>query len=145
MKNESQAETSFVKDVKAQGGVAFKLRHRFMAGLPDTFVKLTAMNGVFLEFKYADWPKKKLELPLKLTPLQRQFMRNVHRVGQPAGWVLFTTHPERGPLGFVGVDHDREFVVADFLPAFTRPRGAQWPVRDMVALVCMECGARRAR
>ena len=132
--NESTCENIFIKDVRAQGGVAVKLRHRFMAGLPDLFVKMPDRHlGVFIECKYEPWPKRKTTIALKLTPLQRDFLRRMQGVSQSAGWVLFTTIGDMSSALVGDVlstsEIDLELFVKD---RFTRPYGGQWPVCAMI-------------
>lgn len=91
--NESKAETKFVKLIRSSGGMALKLRHRFMSGLPDLYVKHPLHEGLFAECKYQPWPKKKDTLKLDLSPLQREFLKRCHNTGQPAVWALFTHRP----------------------------------------------------
>lgn len=91
--NETKAESKFVKMTKDHGGMALKLRHRFMSGLPDLYVKHNLHEGLFVECKYEPWPKKKEYLDLNLSPLQREFLKRAHDMGQPAVWALFTNRP----------------------------------------------------
>lgn len=140
--NESKAENIFIKDVRAQGGVAVKLRHRFMAGLPDLFIKMPSLGGVFIECKYALWPRRETTIALKLTPLQRNFLSQMQNVGQPAGWLLFTTPPvdiaSPVPSCIVGADPDqRECDATDVFRTslFGRPRGTTWDIRGMMLVV----------
>lgn len=91
--NETKAETRFVKLIRDNGGLALKLRHRFMAGLPDLYIKMEGLEGVFIECKFEPWPIRKDHFDLNLSALQREFIYRCNKVGQPAVWALFTERP----------------------------------------------------
>lgn len=84
--SERSFQTELLIAMRRQGFHAFKITTPFMVGVPDLYVKAWLRPPVWIELKYIKSPTGKVEL----TPLQRKFMRDEHKVGGRAGWAVCT-------------------------------------------------------
>lgn len=79
--DELKAQKMVVDDICGHGGFAYKCSHRFLVGVPDLFIKLPFLSPMFAECKIKDQPMRSDWVGFDLTPLQRKFLHNAHRVG----------------------------------------------------------------
>lgn len=116
----------------------------FGNGIPDLYVR--AHQGVWIELKFAIGYKRpdKIEMPLKLSALQRKFIRDEQKAGGYAGWMLCVKdwsfeHVKSNTnwLVFTGIDANVESVLIDEY-TWARGRGEQWGANYLVDKIISE-------
>lgn len=86
MPNELYYQTEIVKSVRAAGGYAEKLSHRFKVGIPDLFVKWRAeRDPAVIEVKKLEGVNRDGSFPIDTTPLQRKSLRDMRAAGLRVG------------------------------------------------------------
>jgi hypothetical protein len=94
--------------VRASGGAAHKLSHRFLVGVCDLLVKFPSAPAALLEVKLTRYARieydREFELPL--TMLQKQFLRGYSRAGMRCGVLSFIEFEGRGRQGLKSAAFD---------------------------------------
>lgn len=93
-------QTAIVHAVRKQGGFAFKMAHRFQVGVVDLLIQLPDLPTVLVEVKTPGRPLAK-PVPVALTPLQRNFIRDYQKAGGYAGWMVVAPRPSEHGLGYL--------------------------------------------
>lgn len=86
--NELEAQKAVVDAVRADGGMSFKMAHKFFAGVPDLFVKLPDLPASMFEVKIRDEPTS-TQFTVPLSKMQHVFLRDYEKVRGFAGIISF--------------------------------------------------------
>lgn len=92
-RNELWAQRIIVDALRASGGFAFKMSHKFLVGVPDLFVKLPEAPASFWEVKIKDRPANPVDFSLPLTPPQKNWLRDYNGAGGVCGVVSVLRGP----------------------------------------------------
>lgn len=86
MTKETVLQSDVIEGVRAAGGAARKLSHRFLIGVSDLLVKMPGAPAALIEVKKDTMPTRGYTITIKpdLTVLQRKFLEEFHRAGMPA-------------------------------------------------------------
>ncbi len=129
---ENDFQGHLVREAKAAQGCAFKLSHRMLAGIPDLFIKLPNLPGVFIECKMLQSMPKRGMIPVKMTKLQRLTLEKMQQAGQPAGWAVCIDQGREKWI-VTGTDVTATSVA---LPESTslmmKKHGKPWPISQVV-------------
>mgnify|MGYP001615272657 CR=1 FL=1 len=134
--NELKIQRQLIEAIQALGGYAYKASHRFMGGVADLDITLPDYRHWKWEIKYLPQVPSKGKVTVRLSPLQEQFIRDIHKAGGCAGWVCVVRDPankeginywilmgvtERGPHTFDLNDRHQINVI-------WKNRGQPWPI-----------------
>jgi len=96
-----------------------KIASPYVGGLLDLYTKIPIFKSMWIELKYHSYNSKmdltKLRsVKLELTDLQRNFIRDEHKAGAPAGWMIAIEWCPSGDTIIVsGTDPDCEYLTPD--------------------------------
>lgn len=109
--SEASFQTELLDAMRKAGWHALKVAKLSFGGVPDLYVKAPGMPAVWVELKYVDFHPgfSVVGVPLKLTPLQRQFMRKEQQAGGNAGWAVCVKEGNSWDL-YAGHDHTLEHI-----------------------------------
>lgn len=130
--NEGQFKAELAQRAREQGGQVVLVTGSYLAGIPDMYVKMPDLPGVWIELKF-DTSKKGGRYPNKLTPLQRIFIRNMRHVNGEAYWLECIRGEGGRTWGLYG-SHDPDVDRVDerhYL--MTRAFGQKWDMLKILA------------
>lgn len=108
-------QKEFVDAVNEAGGLAFKMSHRFIVGVPDLFVKAPGFPATMFECKQDKLPVKMKGVTISLTPLQWRFLRKAFDAAMPScGVISFLQRDGRFGLNIIPIE--RFFQSAIIIP-----------------------------
>jgi hypothetical protein len=135
--SESTFRTELVDEMKkANWHVVTIGKSPFMIGVPDLYIHVPDMQGLWLELKY-ERATRTGQVPVKLSPFQRKFLRDEQKAGGYAGWAVCVQDGMLWNL-FAGTD----YTVEKFsLPALqyrvcARMRSQSWNIHALVEKIC---------
>ena len=87
-KKELTLQSEICKSVRAQGGYAVKLSHRFAVGVPDLLIRMPHVSAMLIEVKDLGMVTDKFDLKVPVTPKQREELKKFSEVSGPSHSVL---------------------------------------------------------
>lgn len=134
--SELRVQRQIIEAVRFHGGVAFKQSNRFLAGLPDLFIKLPGLQAAMVEVKWSPKINRLRRVGVNLTPLQRKYLRDLRQVSMNAFWIVVGKQSLDTWMVLCGNDPDAvgapgaELQVVKRI-ATTDPLTWMWPLRDI--------------
>lgn len=131
--NELDFQAELKKEVKKQGGYAFKMSNQFLVGIPDLFIKLPNFDTAIVECKLlpASYAKSG-KGPIKTTPLQKSNLSRMQKAGGISGTVILID--QKWPqLVVITDDPYQERFDLEKDVYFERKRGEPWAVHAILS------------
>lgn len=130
--NEAQFRSELKKDIETLGGFCKVISQKFFTGYPDLHASLPGVGSAWIECKFEARADYKGRCPLKLTPLQREFIRREQRAGGNAGWVLCIKFSKlKQWAAYCGRSPDETEVDLRY-PRTVRAAGRYWGVTEIM-------------
>ncbi len=80
-RKELALQSEICKSVRAQGGYALKLSHRFIVGVPDLLICMPGYPAMLIEVKDLGVVTDKFDLKVPVTPKQREELKKFNEAG----------------------------------------------------------------
>jgi hypothetical protein len=130
--NERQFKAEIVQRAREQGGHVVVVSGSYLAGIPDLYVKMPDLPGVWLELKFSVYHSGG-RYRNALTPLQRLFIRNHQHANGEAAWVLCVKQDRIWSL-YGGQDPDVDRVDEQHHLS-VRQYGQKWDVEKLLLML----------
>lgn len=90
-KKELTLQSEICKSVRAQGGYAIKLSHRFAVGVPDLLIRMPHISAMLIEVKDFGVVTDKFDLKVPVTPKQREELKKFSEASGSSHGILEAT------------------------------------------------------
>ncbi len=124
--NEKAFRTELHRDFKAAKIFSKTMSHRTLVGIADIWV-IGKYGSWWIELKFINRPAGMI---LKLTPLQRKFLKDVHKHGGQAAWVVARKVTYNRWELWAGQNYDADYITEGILVEMKGP--GPWNVNKLM-------------
>lgn len=109
-------QRSIIDLVIAAGGYGWKLSNAYMAGVPDLLLFWPGFAPVIAEVKYLGCKSGEYDVKIDITPLQRQRLKLINRVGRFG--IILVAVKWRNQDYVIGYEHTAERAIVSDIGTF---------------------------